>query len=86
MPRKKLAMIGAGQIGGTLALLAAQKNLGDVVMFDIFGGTAKGKALDIARRAVELLVEATDQAQSTLRKDLRADPAQLLAEARKPKD
>ncbi len=47
MPRKKLAMIGAGQIGGTLALLAAQKNLGDVVMFDIFGGTAKGKALDL---------------------------------------
>ncbi len=40
-------MIGAGQIGGTLALLATQKNLGDVVLFDIFGGTAKGKALDL---------------------------------------
>ena len=47
MARKKLAMIGAGQIGGTLALLAAQKNLGDVVLFDVFGGTAKGKALDL---------------------------------------
>jgi malate dehydrogenase len=47
MTRKKLAMIGAGQIGGTLALLAAQKNLGDIVMFDVFGGTAKGKALDL---------------------------------------
>lgn len=47
MARKKLAMIGAGQIGGTLGLLAAQKNLGDVVMFDVFGGTAKGKALDL---------------------------------------
>jgi malate dehydrogenase len=43
----KIAMIGAGQIGGTLALLAAQKNLGDVVLFDVFGGTAKGKALDL---------------------------------------
>ena len=47
MARKKLAMIGAGQIGGTLALLAAQKNLGDVVLFDVFGGVAKGKALDL---------------------------------------
>ncbi len=47
MARKKLAMIGAGQIGGTLALLATQKNLGDVVLFDVFGGTAKGKALDL---------------------------------------
>jgi malate dehydrogenase len=47
MERKKIAMIGAGQIGGTLALLAAQKNLGDIVLFDVFGGTAKGKALDL---------------------------------------
>ena len=47
MARKKLAMIGAGQIGGTLALLAAERNLGDVVLFDIFGGVAKGKALDM---------------------------------------
>jgi malate dehydrogenase len=47
--RKKIAMIGAGQIGGTLALLASQKNLGDVVLFDVFGGTAKGKALDLAQ-------------------------------------
>lgn len=49
MARKKLAMIGAGQIGGTLALLAGQKELGDVVMFDIAEGVAKGKALDIAQ-------------------------------------
>jgi malate dehydrogenase len=47
MAKKKIAMIGAGQIGGTLALLAAQKDLGDVVLFDVFGGTAKGKALDL---------------------------------------
>lgn len=51
MAKKKLAMIGAGQIGGTLALLAAQKNLGDVVLFDVFGGTAKGKALDLNQLA-----------------------------------
>lgn len=47
MTRRKIALIGAGQIGGTLALLAAQKQLGDVVLFDVFGGTAKGKALDL---------------------------------------
>src|ERR1700755_2963153 len=51
MARKKIALIGAGQIGGTLALLAAKKDLGDVVLFDIpqAEGTAKGKALDIAQ-------------------------------------
>ena len=47
MARKKIALIGAGQIGGTLALLSAQKQLGDVVLFDIFAGTAKGKSLDL---------------------------------------
>ena len=47
MATKKIALIGAGQIGGTLALLASQKNLGDVVLFDVFGGTARGKALDL---------------------------------------
>jgi malate dehydrogenase len=48
MKRNKIALIGAGQIGGTLALLAGQKNLGDVVLIDIAEGTAKGKALDLA--------------------------------------
>jgi malate dehydrogenase len=47
--RKKIALIGAGQIGGTLAHLIALKELGDVVLFDIEEGTAKGKALDIAQ-------------------------------------
>lgn len=47
MARKKIALIGAGQIGGTLALLSTQKELGDVVLFDVFGGTAAGKALDL---------------------------------------
>ena len=49
MARAKIALIGAGQIGGTLALLAGQKNLGDVVLFDIAEGIPQGKALDIAQ-------------------------------------
>jgi malate dehydrogenase len=48
MARNKIALIGAGQIGGTLALLAGLKELGDVVMFDIVDGVPQGKALDIA--------------------------------------
>jgi len=47
MARRKIALIGAGQIGGTLALLAGLKNLGDVVMFDVVDGVPQGKALDI---------------------------------------
>ena len=49
MARPKIALIGAGQIGGTLAHLAALKELGDVVLFDIAEGTPEGKALDIAQ-------------------------------------
>ena len=49
MARNKIALIGAGQIGGTLALLAAQKELGDVVLFDIAEGMPQGKALDLAQ-------------------------------------
>ena len=45
--RKKIALIGAGQIGGTMALMCGQKNLGDVVLVDIMEGVAKGKALDL---------------------------------------
>jgi len=51
MARTKVALIGAGQIGGTLALLAGLKELGDVVLFDIAEGTPQGKALDIAQSA-----------------------------------
>ncbi len=47
MARKKIALIGAGMIGGTLAHLIGLKELGDVVLFDVFGGVAAGKALDI---------------------------------------
>ena len=51
MARPKIALIGAGQIGGTLAHLVALKELGDVVLFDIAEGTPQGKALDIAELA-----------------------------------
>ncbi len=47
--KKKITLIGAGQIGGTLAHLIALKELGDVVLFDVAEGIAKGKALDIAQ-------------------------------------
>jgi malate dehydrogenase len=48
MARKKIALIGAGMIGGTLAHLAAMRELGDIVLFDIVDGIPQGKALDIA--------------------------------------
>lgn len=51
MARNKIALIGAGMIGGTLAHIAAQKELGDVVLFDIAEGIPEGKALDIAESA-----------------------------------
>ncbi len=47
MARKKIALIGAGQIGGTMALMCGQRSLGDVVLVDIMEGVAKGKALDL---------------------------------------
>jgi malate dehydrogenase len=47
MARKKIALIGAGQIGGTLAHLAGLKELGDIVLFDIAEGVPQGKALDL---------------------------------------
>ena len=49
MARKKIALIGAGQIGGTLAHLIGLKELGDVVLFDIMEGIPQGKSLDIAQ-------------------------------------
>ena len=48
MARNKIALVGAGNIGGTLALLAGLKELGDVVLFDIVEGIPQGKSLDIA--------------------------------------
>ncbi len=61
MARKKIALIGAGQIGGTLAHLAGLKELGDVVLFDIVDGVPQGKALDIAESSP---VEGFDAAMS----------------------
>jgi malate dehydrogenase len=49
MPRTKIALIGAGNIGGTLAHLAGLKELGDIVLFDIIKGVPQGKALDLAQ-------------------------------------
>jgi malate dehydrogenase len=49
MARPKIALIGAGQIGGTLAHLAAIKELGDIILFDIAEGTPQGKSLDISQ-------------------------------------
>ena len=51
MARSKIALIGAGMIGGTLAHVAAREQLGDVVLFDIAEGTPQGKALDISQAA-----------------------------------
>ncbi len=49
MARSKIALIGAGNIGGTLAHLAAAKELGDIVLFDVVEGVPQGKALDLAQ-------------------------------------
>jgi malate dehydrogenase len=49
MARRKIALIGAGMIGGTLAHLAAMRELGDIVLFDVVEGVPEGKALDIAQ-------------------------------------
>lgn len=51
MARKKIALVGGGNIGGTLALLAGLKELGDIVIFDIAEGLPQGKALDLAQTA-----------------------------------
>jgi len=52
MPRKKIALVGAGQIGGTIALLATQKELGDIALIDVSEGVPMGKALDITQASV----------------------------------
>ena len=49
MARNKIALVGAGNIGGTLALLAGMKELGDIALFDVVEGVPQGKALDLAQ-------------------------------------
>ena len=56
MTRPKIALIGAGQIGGTLAHLTAIKELGDVILFDIAEGIPEGKALDIAQSGPSIII------------------------------
>ena len=51
--RRKIAVIGAGNVGATCAFVLAQKNLGDVVLLDIHEGFARGKALDMSQNANE---------------------------------
>ena len=53
MARNTIALIGAGQIGGTLAHLIGLKQLGDVVLFDVMEGIPQGKSLDIAQSSTD---------------------------------
>ncbi len=72
--KKKITLIGAGQIGGTLAHLIALKNLADVVLFDVASGLAKGKALDIAQSSpvnnFEVSLSGTDNYEDTKNSDV----------------
>ena len=72
--RKKITLIGAGQIGGTLAHLIALKELGDIVLFDVAAGIAKGKALDIAQSSpingFNIKLSGTDNYEDTKNSDV----------------
>tara|TARA_E500000178_G_C16978365_1_gene734507 strand:- start:810 stop:1769 length:960 start_codon:yes stop_codon:yes gene_type:complete len=72
--RKKITLIGAGQIGGTLAHLIAIKELADVVLFDVAAGIAKGKALDIAQSSpvegFNVNISGTDNYEDTKNSDV----------------
>jgi len=59
MARNKIALVGAGQIGGTLALLSGLKELGDVVLFDIVKGVPQGKALDLEQASTVEMFDAS---------------------------
>ena len=72
--KKKITLIGAGQIGGTLAHLIALKELGDIILFDVASGLAKGKALDIAQSSpvngFNVNITGTDNYQDTKNSDV----------------
>ena len=72
--KKKITLIGAGQIGGTLAHLIALKELADVVLFDVASGIAKGKALDIAQsspvNSFNIKLSGTDDYEETKNSDV----------------
>ena len=63
MARNKIALIGGGMIGGTLAHLAGLKELGDIVIFDIVEGMPQGKALDLAQSSPVDGFDANDRCQ-----------------------
>ena len=75
MARTKIALVGAGQIGGTLALLAGLKELGDLVLFDITDGLPAGKALDLAQTAPMTTRTLRAQTSSSSPPACRASPA-----------
>ena len=72
--KKKITLIGAGQIGGTLAHLIALKDLADIVLFDVASGVAKGKALDIAQSSpvsgFDVELSGTDNYEDTKNSDV----------------
>ena len=68
MARNKIALVGAGNIGGTLALLAGMKDLGDVVLLDLADGVAKGKALSLIHISEPTRQEAISYAVFCLKK------------------
>ena len=72
--KEKITLIGAGQIGGTLAHLIALKELGDIILFDVASGLAKGKALDIAQSSpvngFNVNITGTDNYQDTKNSDV----------------
>jgi malate dehydrogenase len=72
--KKKITLIGAGQIGGTLAHIIALKELADIVMFDVASGIAKGKALDIAQSSpvsgFNVSISGTDNYEDTKNSDV----------------
>jgi len=72
--KKKITLVGAGQIGGTLAHLIAIKELGDVILFDVAAGIAKGKALDIAQSSpvdgFNINISGTDNYEDTKNSDV----------------
>ena len=72
--KKKITLLGAGNIGGTLAHLIAIKGLADIVLFDVAGGVAKGKALDIAQSSpvegFDVSLTGTDKYEDTKNSDV----------------
>ncbi len=76
MARKKIALLGAGMIGGTLAHLCALKGLGDVVLYDVVEGLPQGKALDLAAAGP---VEGFEQPLVADSRDLRVLAGELFS-------